>query len=432
VRFLLLSADGDGLGVGLRLRDEGHEVIACIRNPKDARDYDGMIRKVDKFDKALTPDTIVIFDCVGMGKMAERLRGQGYAVFGASMFADQLELDRAFALGLMEDAGIKVPDSRHFTGWGEAIAYVKAKDARMALKADGAGAMPSFLADSPEQMIALMEFYQKEGTPADFELQDFVKGTEVSSEFWFDGYNFAKPCNHTFERKQMMNDNIGPSHGCSGNVVFACPHDTCRICQEGIVKMAPILRHHGFVGCLDLNTIVNEEGVWALEFTARFGYDGFPALMEMLTEPLGEVLARYARRKPSGHFPIRTEGFGSALRVSIPPAPAENVNAPVGMPIQGLVRADRVHSFFYNVMLDKDAKLVSSGAWGEIAAFTGFGDSIYSAMEGPLSIAKRVEIPSKMYRTDLSMVFEQCLADFGRESSLRRDEPVITSSAVNY
>src|SRR5262245_20538015 len=116
-RFLLISGDGDGLGVAMRLKEEGHSVAVQIRNKKARGDYDGLLQKTEQFDRVLTPDTIVLFDSTGGGKTADRLRSQGHAVFGASMFADQLELDRALALGLMEEAGILVPPSQHFVNW---------------------------------------------------------------------------------------------------------------------------------------------------------------------------------------------------------------------------------------------------------------------------------------------------------------------------
>jgi phosphoribosylamine--glycine ligase len=179
----------------------------------------------------------------------------------------------------------------------------------------------------------------------------------------------------------------------------------CAIVENGLKKFAPILRHHGYRGMIDLNAIVNDEGVWGLEWTPRTGYDAFPTLMEMLTEGVGSIIAKYARGERVAKFPMRETGFGGGVRVTIPPYPSD-FPAPEGVPIRELIRADRAHSFFYNVLLDDEGVLRSSGAFGAIATFTGFGDDIYRAMEGPLEIAKRLELQNKQFRTDLAGVFQ--------------------------
>lgn len=409
MRFLLLSNDGDGLGIALRLKEEGHEVSAHIRNRKASRDYDNLIAKHSDYTAALRsvgPSTIVVFDSTGGGKTAERLRSQGTPVIGASMLADQLELDRAFALGLMEEAGIQVPPSQHFTDWEEGVKYVTSRGERMCFKSDN-NKLTSYVASCPEDMVEFLHHQQSEGETADFELQDFVKGLEISTEGWFDGYQFARPFNHTFEKKQLMNDDIGPSSGCAGNVVWACQHDYCPIVEDGLARFEPLLRHHGYRGMIDLNAIVNEQGVWGLEWTPRTGYDAFPALMEMLTEGVGDMLARYAKGERVSQFPMQAKGFGAGIRVSGPPYPAEDIEAPKGIPIRNLVRADRPHCYFYNVFLDEEGVLRSSGAFGAICVATGFGETIFGAMGKCLEIAHRMDFRSKQFRTDLAQKFDE-------------------------
>ena len=408
-RFLLISGDGDGLGVAMRLKEEGHAVTVQIRNKKARGDYDGLLQKTEQFDRVLTPDTIVLFDSTGGGKTAERLRSQGHAVFGASMFADQLELDRALALGLMEESGIKTPPSQHFVSWMDGIAYVRERPERYCFKSDK-NRLTSYVASSPEDMIEFLAKQAKEGESVEFELQDFVKGFEISTEGWFDGVSFARPFNHTFEKKKLMNDDIGPSSGCVGNIVEACP--MCPIIEQGLLRFEGILRYHGYVGPIDLNTIVNDAGVWGLEWTPRLGYDAFPALMEMLTVPLADLVTRYARGGSGGDFPMNTTGYGAALRVTIPPYPCEDLDAPRDVAIRGLVRADRSHSYFYNVYLDSDGQLRSSGAWGAIAAFTGFGETIPDAMGRCEEIARRAEIRDRQFRTDLIGEFVEAHARY--------------------
>lgn len=366
MRFLLISQGGEGLGIALRLKEEGHDVVVQLRSNKAKRDYDGLLRKISQLDSnVLAPGTIVLFDSAGGGKTADRLRGQGFAVLGASTFGDQLQLDRELAMGLLDEAGVKTPAE-----W----ATVKV---------------------GPQEL-------------------------EISTEGWFDGYNFARPFNHTLERCELMNDNLGPYADCSGCVVWACRNEYCRIVEEGLKKFEGLLRHHGYRGMVNLDTIVSEQDVWGVGLSTTLRFDAFPALMETMTEGVGDTLAKYARGETVTVFPINRDGYGGAVRVSIPPYPSEIHQAPAGVAIEGLVRADRPHSYFYNVYLDEEGTLRSSGSRGAIAAFTGFGTDIRAAIDGPLQIAKRAEILNKQFRTDLDMQFSR---DYSRYETFCGSNP---------
>jgi len=229
-------------------------------------------------------------------------------------------------------------------------------------------------------------------------LQEFVEGTCCSTEGWFNGESFMKPFNHTLEHKQMCNGDLGPSSGCAFNIVWQMTESN-RVIEEGIERMAPLLKEYKYVGPIDLNSVVTEDGVYALEFTPRFGYDAMPALLELMDEDLGALIEKMAY----GEHPRRMKlkpGFASAVRVTIPPHPSEEFTHPGGIPVQGLTREDRPHLYFFEVMLDAKDRLVSAKGGGAIAAVTGYGDSIESAFAGPYEIAKRLRIPEKQYRTD--------------------------------
>jgi phosphoribosylamine--glycine ligase len=172
-----------------------------------------------------------------------------------------------------------------------------------------------------------------------------------------------------------------------------------RVIEEGIELMGPILKDYDYVGPIDLNTVVDEKGVWALEFTPRFGYDAMPALLELVDEDLGALIAKMARGEKPRRMKLKP-GFASALRVSIPPHPSEEYRHLGGIPIQGLTKEDRPHLYFFEVKLDGKDRLVSAKGTGAICAVTGYGDSIESAFEEPMKLAKKLRIPEKQYRTD--------------------------------
>lgn len=206
-----------------------------------------------------------------------------------------------------------------------------------------------------------------------------------------------EPFNHTIEHKAMFNDDLGPSSGCAFNIVWKCDHN--HVIEQGIRLFEPMLAEYGHIGPVDLNTIVNEEGVWALEFTPRMGYDAFPTILELIEEDVGELLAKMARGEQPDHFMVGT-GFAAGLRITVPPHPSEEFKPQPGIPVRGFTRSDREHLYFFDVMFDSSNRLVTTAAYGNLLCATGRGQTIQEAFEGPNSLANKARIPEKQYRTD--------------------------------
>src|ERR1700741_3280646 len=186
--------------------------------------------------------------------------------------------------------------------------------------------------------------------------------------------------------------------------------------------MAHILRDYDYVGPIDLNSVVNEDGVWGLEFTPRFGYDALPALLELVDGQIGPTIAAMARREHPANLPLVNKR-AAGIRISIPPYPSEHFHPDEGIPIRGLTREDREHLYFYDVKLNDANHLVSTNAFGAIVTITGSGDGISDAFSGPIELAKRAKIPQKQYRTDLVNVFIREWAKF--DQLVKREEVAI-------
>src|SRR5208283_4900836 len=110
-----------------------------------------------------------------------------------------------------------------------------------------------------------------------------------------------------FERKQLMDGNLGPSGGCTGNIVWACDGE-CPICKGGIRKLEGFLRVSNYKGMIDLNAIISEDKLYGLEFTPRFGYDASPTLFwGLLSMDLSELLYRVAKGQGFAKNPFKME-----------------------------------------------------------------------------------------------------------------------------
>ena len=419
MRFNIISESSDGMGFGARLIQEGNEARMWIRTKDAASVGDGIVPKVgdieDMLQGADAQKDVFVFDGSSNGVIADYLRQQGLPVIGGSRIADRLERDRNFGGDAMAQGGIKTPKTVTFTDFASAISYAKKhKDKRLVYKPSkllGELSCSKVTSDS-EELVELLALTESESDIAEpeFDLQEFTPGVALSTELWFDGEEFIEGLwNHTLERKELMDGNMGPSGGCTGNLVWACGE--CPVCKQ-LRKMAPFLKEHNYVGMLDLNAIITEEGeVRGLEWTPRFGYDASPTLLwTCLDGDLGGFLSNTARHQHDLGSPRLNDSFGGAVRITIPPWPTEKHLASEGLPIRGVGAKELgTNAYLYNVK-QVDGKLYTAGAWGIVLLFTGRGGSIGSAFSEPYRMAERVRVSDKQYRLDLTEQFKGDMA----------------------
>jgi phosphoribosylamine---glycine ligase len=417
-KFLILSEGGDGCGLAIRLKNEGHEVRIWIRELDAEHRCKGLVETADSFEFG----EVIIADCTGFGAIMDNHRSDGRLCFGGSSVHDRLETDRRYAKEVMEEAGIQTPDSEYFTGedaWTEAEEYIRASSAdRLVFKPGGSlsGVVPSYVSSDNEDLLEMLAFYKSKvgDIEPEFEIQEFVGGIAISTEGWFDGYKWIEPFNHTIERKQFLNADLGPSGGCTGNLVWNVdPADGDPLVAQ-LQGLTEFLQEHRYVGPIDLNAVVGEKGIFGLEFTPRFGYDAFPTFLHSMYEgDFGDLVHRMAKGDGPNQMAVK-DGYGAGVRITIPPWPNEEYLAKPGIPIRGWRSSDLLSIYPYDIQLKGD-ELATSGGWGIIGVLNGFGSSIDEAFEMAYKLAKKARIPDKQYRTDLA---EVCSKDFRKAAKL--------------
>ena len=359
----------------------------------------------------------VVADCTGSGPLLDHMVELGGHCVGGSSLMDHLESDRAFSSEVMDACGIHQPDAKSFTDWESATEFIKATEEKLVFKPEGnlSGVVPSYCPSSNDELLEAIDHFKVLCGPDDpqFTLQEFKEGTCVSTEGWFDGETFLEPFNHTVERKHFLNGDIGPSGGCTGNLVWPCEADP--IVQATVLRLEDFLRKHQYRGAIDVNAVVNEEGVWALEFTPRFGYDAFPTYLHGLyTGEFGRLLWDMSRGEAAKNMEVE-DRFAAGVRLSIPPWPTEKFKAEKGIPIRGITR-DALNDRFYPYdVMTKDDNLVTSGGAGIVGVMNGWGDTIEEAFSEAYRRTRRAKITDVQYRTDLE---EVCTKDYKRLSRI--------------
>lgn len=418
MKIAMSSFTGMGAWFILRLLAEGHDVDYYLSKPEYADVLGGLIPspKMLSLDHRRTvagygyPSyknyDLSLFDLTGRAKQADASKLQAPTI-GDGSIEHILEDDRAAGIKAMEDSEIEVPTYKQFSTPEEAKAFVSKTDKRYVYKPyEGPGGNDdkalTYVSKSAEDLLKVIDnlFKQSKGMP--FILQEFVKGTEASVAGFFNGENFYMlTC--TLEDKKFMNDDKGPNTGCSSNLVFAISEDA-KLYKDGLKKVIPLLRHVGFRGMIDLNTILTEDKAYGLEWTPRFGYLADSTIATMYGSGYGEMLLRTARGE-TPHIKWQAP-FGVSVLLSIPPYPTE-IRLPKAkdIPIEGIdpENVEQLCStYLYDVKLAKDKKsLVTSGNYGFIAAPCGVGATIEEAAQRCMDSVEKIHIPNMQYRTDV-------------------------------
>jgi phosphoribosylamine--glycine ligase len=331
-RLLFISSAGDFLPIARRCKEEGNEVAIWVKSARaraiglyrglldDDEMPDTLQAAFEKLD--YEPDAVII-DHIGMGDLADELRQHGLPVFGASRIADKLEQQRAFGLQVMQRAGIQIPlTSPALSTVAEAQQFMRQHPqiSRWVVKFEGDNAPRSTVIGTADEVTDALDSLLSEAEGTRFVVQQFVDGVEISTEVWVRNGEILYPANATLETKRYLSGDLGPNTGCMTSIVWCYEAEQPRIVQEGIGKMAELLSEWGYSGPIDLNTIVNENGVWGLEWTPRYGYNAIYALLELADDDISALLIEAAAGQ-SPTLPFRTDEVAYAIRVYLPPSP---------------------------------------------------------------------------------------------------------------
>jgi phosphoribosylamine---glycine ligase len=233
--------------------------------------------------------------------------------------------------------------------------------------------------------------------PSRFILMDFLEGIETGVGAYFDGTRFLLPACLDWEHKRFFAGDMGELTGEMGTV--ATFEGSATLFEACLRPLEPMLREAGHVGYVNLNTIVNADGVWPLEFTCRFGYPGFAVLEPLQSLGWGELFGRMAAGT-GGTLPTRS-GFSLCVVLSTPPFPwsRKELDYPIGLPVV-VGDVNPVHLHWGEVGWEGD-HAVTSGLYGWTAVVTGQGPTIAVAREQAYRHAAQVRGPAMRYRLDI-------------------------------
>jgi phosphoribosylamine--glycine ligase len=400
----------------LRLIAEGHDVRVHVAEPGAHDVLAGMVERAASWEAELPwirdagPDGLVLFEDASRGELQDQLRRDGFHVLGGSAIGDRLEQERAFGQATLRSAGLRTAASTSFDDFDAAIAFIAAHPQRYVLKFDGTYLTSDSnyvgARDDGADVVAIMTRYRRQWrqldeAPPAFTLMHHVQGIETGVGCFFNGDRFVGPINLDWEHKRLFPGDLGELTGEMGTVVSYRGGE--KLFAATLARLEPLLRTGRHVGYVNLNTIINADGVWPLELTCRFGYPGFAILSALFAEPCGAILQRIARGTGEGF--ATHDGYAVGVVLTVPPFPYHHgyeelgKGTPICLPAE-LTDGERSHLHFGEVGLD-GGELVTTGLVGYAMVATGRGDTIEAAQRAAYALAGKVALPNVRYRNDI-------------------------------
>ena len=394
------------IDLAYKLTLEENDVRFYIQSQTEKDVGDGFVQKVSSWEDHVDWADVIIFDDIGFGKIADKLRSEGKSVIGGSTYTDKLENEREFGQQEMAKSGVSVLPSWNFSNFDEAIEFVKSNPGRYVIKPSGKAQNEKELLfvgqeEDGNDVIDVLTHYKKtwSGKIKIFQIQKFASGVEVGVGAFFNGKEFASPINVNFEHKRLFPGDIGPSTGEMGTSMLWTSKN--KIFELTLEKMRPKLQESGYVGYIDINCIANGKGIYPLEFTSRFGYPTISIQMEGVIGEWGRFLVQLA-----GHeqVELRTKrGFQVGVVIAIPPFPFNDERTFKKYSEEAAVlfkkkNFDGVH--LGEVKKDENDWRIA-GRSGYCLVVTGSGNTTEEARSQAYGRVANIMIPNMFYRTDI-------------------------------
>ena len=339
--------------------------------------------------------------------LADALRAEGYAVFGPSRAAAQLEGSKGFTKDLCARAAIPTAAYERVTSAEAALAAVRRFGAPVVIKADGlaAGKGVTVAMDLTEAEAAIGEIFAGRFGSAGAEavVEEFLEGEEASFFALTDGSTIV-PFGSAQDHKRVGEGDTGPNTGGMG-AYSPAPVLTPELEGEVMTRIiAPTVKAMAdagtpYSGVLYAGLMLTADGPKLIEYNARFGDPECQVLTMRLTSDLGELLLACAEDRLGTVEPPR---FGDETALTVVMAAAGYPGEPAkGGAIDGLAEAEAGGAKVFHAGTSRaaDGSLIASG--GRVLNVTALGLNVTEAQARAYAAVDRVRFPTGFCRRDI-------------------------------
>jgi phosphoribosylamine--glycine ligase len=407
MKVLLIDMDGgDGLDFALRAQEADHAVRYCVHGAVG----DGLVDKVDDWEAQMDWAELII--PTKNSKYQERLApyfGKGYPIFGANAKGAELELDREVGQKILRSSGVPTLPYHTVKDIDEAIAVVLKTGKAYAIKPWGGTSDKSLtcVAKDTNEAIFMLTRWKADGLDGQLMLQEKADGVEMGIAGWFGPGGWSAAIEESFEHKKFLVGDLGCNTGEMGTVIRHVRKS--KLFTDVLEPVTEYLHSINYVGDCSVNCIIDDDGVWPLEFTCRLGWPDFAIRQAVIQSDPVEWMADLLYGKDT--LDVSTDiVVGVLLTHGNFPVEGED-DLWSGHPIEGITEDNRANLHFQQVKSGKvpraiggkiKERTVEVTAGNYIMVVTGTGETVSEAQKAAYDTVREISLPSNLgYRTDI-------------------------------
>jgi phosphoribosylamine---glycine ligase len=332
--------------------------------------------------------------------VADALRAAGFAAFGPSAAAAQLEGSKGFTKDLCRDHGIPTADYVRAEGSEAALAALERFSIPVVIKADGLAAGKGVtVAMTRKEAVEAIEA----AGDAPLVIEEFLEGEEASLFALCDGET-ALALASAQDHKRVGEGDTGPNTGGMGAYAPA-PVLTAELEQRAMDEIVlPTVRALGaagtpFVGVLYAGLMLTDAGPKLIEYNVRFGDPECEAIMPLIEGDFAQLLMAVATGRLGDADAPRLSGKHSMTVIlaarGYPGTPAS------GGTIRAIEAAEQVEgvTVFHAGTAQGSDGLVAKG--GRVLAVTAVADSFANARARAYRAVDQIDFADGFHRRDI-------------------------------
>lgn len=338
--------------------------------------------------------------------LSDSLRGEGFAVFGPSKAAAQLEGSKGFTKDLCARAGIPTGGYERVTDEASAMAALEKFGAPVVIKADGlaAGKGVTVAMTMAEAEEAVRDIFAGRFGSAGAEavIEEFLEGEEASFFALTDGSTIL-PFASAQDHKRVGDGDTGPNTGGMGAYSPAkvlTPELEAQAMTRIIAPTVRTLANEGmpYSGVLFLGIMLTAKGPELIEYNCRFGDPECQVMLMRLESDLVELLHACAENRLAAIEPPR---FSPDVALSVVMAAEGYPGTPAkGGAISGIAAAEANGArVFHAGTALVDGELVASG--GRVLNVTARAKTVTQAQALAYAAVDALDFPTGFCRRDI-------------------------------